>query len=35
MIFFFPVCVGHFFLFTGESVLIRGPFPQVDQPASL
>lgn len=35
MIFFFPVCVGYFFLFTGDTVLVRGPFPQVYQSASL
>ena len=35
MIFFFPVCKGYFFLITGDPVLIRGPFPQVDQSASL
>jgi hypothetical protein len=33
MIFFFLVFVGYFFLFTGDAVLVRGPFPQVDKPA--
>ena len=34
MIFFSLACVGYFFLFTGDTVLVRGPFPQIDQFAS-
>ena len=35
MFFFFNVFVGHILLFTGDTVLFRGPFPQVHQSASL
>jgi len=38
MIFFIPLviaCVRYVLFFTGNSVLFRGPFPQVDQSASL
>ena len=38
LIFFTPVvpaCVRFVLRFTGDTVLFRGPFPQVDQPASL
>lgn len=35
MIYFFPVCVEYFVLFTGDTVFVRGPFPQVYESASL
>ncbi len=38
MIFLFPVfavSVRQVLLFTGDTILFRGPFPQVHQPASL
>ena len=35
MFFFFRVFFGHVLLITGDTVFIRGPFPQIDQSASL
>lgn len=35
MIFFSRISIGQVFLFTGDPVVLRGPFAQIDQPAPL